>query len=100
MLKRWRRAVYTVIEAGGSGTWAQLFDDAMVVLIVLNVLAVILESVPSIHYPLAFEFFVFDVLSVGIFTAEYALRIWASIEIPAVRQKGAFLGRVMFESRP
>ncbi len=100
MLKRWRRAVYTVIEAGGSGTWAQLFDDAMVVLIVLNVLAVILESVPSIHDPLAFEFFVFDVMSVGIFTAEYALRIWASIEIPAVRQKGAFLGRVMFASRP
>lgn len=100
MLKRWRRNVYTVIEAGGSGTWAQFFDDAMVVLIVLNVLAVILESVPSIHDPMAFEFFVFDVVSVGIFTVEYALRIWASIEIPAVRQKGAFFGRLMFASRP
>lgn len=100
MLKRWRRSVYTVIEAGGSGPAARLFDDAMVVLIVMNVIAVILESVPSIHDPLATEFFIFDAVSVAIFAVEYALRIWVSIEIPAVRQRGAWRGRLMFATRP
>lgn len=100
MLKRWRRSVYTVIEAGGSGRAAQFFDDAMVALIILNVLAVILESVPSIHAPFATEFLIFDILSVAIFTIEYSLRLWASIEIPAVRQRGALFGRLMFASRP
>jgi voltage-gated potassium channel len=100
MFNRWRRNVYTIIEAGGSGRAAELFDDAMVALIILNVLAVILESVPSIHDPFATEFLIFDIASVAIFTIEYSLRLWASIEIPAVRQRGAFLGRLMFASRP
>lgn len=100
MLNRWRRNVYIVIEAGGSGRSAQLFDDAMVALIILNVLAVILESVPSIHTPFATEFLIFDIASVAIFTVEYSLRLWASIEIPAVRQRGAMFGRLMFASRP
>ena len=100
MLNRWRRTVYTVIEAGGSGRAARIFDDFMVVLIVLNVIAVILESVPSIEAPFTREFKLFDIISVSIFAMEYAARIWASIEIPAVRQRGPFRGRLMFASRP
>jgi voltage-gated potassium channel len=100
MLNRFRRAVYITIEAGGSGRAAQVFDDFMVLLITFNVLAVILESVPSIHDPMRWEFRVFDLLSIGIFTAEYLIRLWASIEIPAVRQRGPFFGRLMFAGRP
>jgi voltage-gated potassium channel len=100
MLNRWRRTVYTVIEAGGSGHAARIFDDFMVVLIVLNVIAVILESVPAIEAPFTREFQLFNIVSVGIFAIEYAARIWASIEIPAVRQRGPFRGRLMFASRP
>lgn len=100
MLKRWRRTVYTVIEAGGSGRAARIFDHCMVALIVLNVIAVILESVPAIEAPFSREFRIFDFLSVTIFAIEYAARIWASIEIPAVRQRGALGGRLMFACRP
>jgi voltage-gated potassium channel len=100
MLNRWRRTVYTVIEAGGSGRSARVFDDFMVVLIVLNVIAVILESVPSIEQPLSTAFRVFDIMSVTIFAIEYAARIWVSVEIPAVRQRGPLGGRLMFASRP
>jgi voltage-gated potassium channel len=99
-LASWRRWIYLTIEAGSSTAAAHYFDDFMVVLIMTNVLAVILESVPTIHAQFAWEFFVFDLVSVAIFTAEYALRLWASIEIPAVRQKGPILGRLMFASRP
>lgn len=96
----WRRWIYLTIEAGGSNTAARYFDDFMVILILANVLAVILESVPSIHAQYATAFAVFDVVSVAIFTVEYALRLWASIEIPAIRQRGPVLGRAMFASRP
>ncbi len=96
----WRRWVYLTIEAGGSNAAARYFDDLMVALIMANVLAVILESVPSIHAEFATAFLVFDVTSVAIFTVEYALRLWASIEIPAIRQRGPMLGRLMFAGRP
>lgn len=96
----WRRWIYLTVEAGGSSSSARYFDDFMVVLILANVLAVILESVPSIHNAFATAFFVFDVVSVAIFTIEYVLRLWASIEIPAIRQRGPILGRLMFARRP
>lgn len=96
----WRRWIYLTIEAGGSSAAAHYFDDFMVVLILANVLAVILESVPSIHAQFATAFLVFDIVSVAIFAAEYSLRLWASIEIPAIRQRGPVLGRLMFASRP
>jgi voltage-gated potassium channel len=96
----WRRWCYIVVEAGGSSKGARFFDDFMVGLIILNVLAVILESVPSIFEPLKTEFYVFDFVSIIIFTIEYAVRLWAAIEIPAIRQRGAFYGRLTFASRP
>lgn len=96
---RLRHSLYTVLEAGGSSPEAYVFDQFMVLLIVANVLAVVLESVPSIHAAFAAEFFVFDVVSIVIFTVEYILRLWVSIEIPAVRQRGPLLGRLVFASR-
>lgn len=100
MLKSFRRAVYITIEAGGSSRAAQAFDDFMVLLITFNVIAVILESVPSIHDPMKWEFRAFDLVSIAIFTAEYFVRLWASIEIPAVAQRGPIFGRLMFAGRP
>jgi voltage-gated potassium channel len=100
LIARWRRWIYIVVEAGGSSAASRVFDDFMVGLIVLNVLAVILESVPSIHVPFVTEFWIFDAVSVAIFTVEYFLRLWASIEIPAIRQRGPVLGRLIFASRP
>ena len=96
----WRRWIYLTIEAGGSTAAARYFDDIMVVLILANVMAVILESVPAIHGEFETAFAIFDSCSVLIFTAEYSLRLWASIEIPAIRQRGPFLGRLMFAGRP
>jgi voltage-gated potassium channel len=96
----WRRWVYLTIEAGGSTAAARCFDDFMVFLILANVLAVILESVPSFHAQYTHEFLIFEAISIGVFTIEYALRLWASIEIPAIRQRGAVFGRLTFAGRP
>ncbi len=98
-LGRLRRWLYTVLEAGGSTPIAYAFDQFMVLLIIFNVLAVILESVPSYRDAFSDEFLAFDIVSIGIFTIEYLTRLWVSIEIPAIRQRGALAGRVTFASR-
>jgi len=95
-LGRLRHRLYTVLEAGGSTPVAAAFDQFMVLLIIFNVLAVILESVPAYHDAFGAEFFVFDVVSITIFTVEYVLRLWVSIEIPAIRQRGPLRGRLTF----
>jgi voltage-gated potassium channel len=96
---RLRHRLYMMLEAGGSTPAANAFDRFMVGLILANVVAVILESVPSIYQAFTAEFFVFDVVSIAIFTVEYAARLWVSIEIPAVRQRGPLVGRLMFAAR-
>jgi voltage-gated potassium channel len=46
-------------------------------LVVLNVVAIILESVPDIHAEWGHFFHYFDLFSVVIFSLEYVLRVWS-----------------------
>ena len=54
-----------------------LFNGFLITLIILNVLANALESVPSIRSQYSAVFNYFEAVSVIIFTAEYALRVWS-----------------------
>ena len=67
-------------------------------LIGLNVLAVMLESVPEIGSRFGRPLFVFEVISVALFGIEYLARLWACVEDPSVSK--AVLGRVRFALRP
>ncbi len=49
-------------------------------LIALNVIAVIVESVPGVHRDHRALFDSFELFSVFVFTAEYLLRIWSCVE--------------------
>jgi voltage-gated potassium channel len=49
----------------------------IITLIILNVIAVMLETVPEIHEPYEHLFLYFDRFSVAIFTIEYVLRLWS-----------------------
>lgn len=59
---------------------SRLADGFLIVLIVMNVAAVILESVPRIEARFAPWFLWFERFSVVLFTIEYGVRIWSSIE--------------------
>ena len=59
---------------------SRALDGFLITLIVLNVLAVILESVPSIEARYHPWFIWFERISVMIFTIEYAARLWSTIE--------------------
>lgn len=59
----------------------KLIDSSLILLILLNVVAVIAETVPEIdtRYDQYFEWF--NVFSVLIFSLEYALRVWTCVEL-------------------
>jgi len=56
--------------------WDKTFNAFIIGLIILNVIAVMLETVPSIYEPHKTLFKYFDIVSVIIFTLEYVLRVW------------------------
>ena len=78
-----RKRVWKLVEVRTNGDWAgRLFDISILGLVLLNVLAIMLESVESVHDAYAGFFKIFEYFSVTIFTAEYFARIWSCVESP------------------
>ena len=74
------------------GTLHNIFDTFIALWVVISVVAVVLESVQSIHYHLNIEFIVLDAVAVGVFTLEYFMRIYCCIEEPGYQH--AIMGRL------
>ncbi|MDD1750506.1 MAG: ion transporter, partial [Methanothrix sp.] len=84
--------IYGILEPGDEDS--RYFDPFIMGLILLNVAAVVLETVQSIYTPYAPLFHAFDVFSVAVFTVEYLLRVWSCTEDP--RFKDPLRGRLRF----
>jgi len=72
----------------------------LVALILLSVVAVILESVPSLAARYSLLFFGIECVAVVIFTLEYAARLWAAVEHPMVRGEPAWRARLLYAVQP
>jgi voltage-gated potassium channel len=92
-----RRRVYQVLEQGpvgdGVGTW---IDRALVTLIVINLVAVALESMPqyATRYVKAFDWI--EYVSLAVFTIEYALRLWVAVEHGPYRHLSHMRARIKY----
>ena len=76
-----RSRLYEILEVARPGDNAsRLFDSLLIVLILTNVLAIILESFSDLNEKYGTWFERFDFFSVMVFTVEYVLRIWTSVE--------------------
>jgi voltage-gated potassium channel len=64
------------VEEGDRG-FEKALNGALAALIILNIAAVMLETVEDLHVAYARAFAAFEVFSVGVFAAEYLLRLWA-----------------------
>ncbi len=96
---RARRRLYEIIEVGrGEDQTSNIVDNFLIVLIVLNVIAFMAETVPNHGYDK--EFRLFDMFSVGIFTIEYIIRIWTSVEVPFLKRLNPVQARLKFAMRP
>ncbi len=76
-----RRRVYALLEQGpvgdGPSRWVDRF---LVALILINLVAVALESMPALGARYALAFDGVEVVSLLVFTVEYFLRLWSTVE--------------------
>lgn len=94
-----KQRVQQVLDAASQGDRASRnFDLFIMSLIVLNVLAVTLETVEVIRESAAGFLFWFEVVSVAIFTVEYALRLWSCTALPPFA--APVTGRLRYAVRP
>jgi len=84
-----KQRLYDLLEGGNRAKFSQrLVDYLLGLLIVGNVLAVALESLPDIDSAHVKFFAVFEIFSLTVFTIEYLTRIWVCTEhLPLKRLK-------------
>ncbi len=90
-----KRTIHVLLHPElGDTRWDKIINAFIITLIILNITAVILETVQPIHDRHAHFFHVFDTVSVIIFTIEYVLRVWSSNHDP--RFGHSFHGRLRY----
>ena len=87
-----KRALEILNRSTGDDRASRICDHFLAALILLNLLAVSLESIDTLGDKYALQFFWFEIFSVTIFGIEYVLRIWAVADNESSRYKTA-LGR-------
>lgn len=92
-----RRWVYGILEQGpaADGT-GRLVDRLLMLLILVNLMVVVVESVPALDAGYRLIFNVIELFSLVVFTVEYALRIWVAPEHTPDRYASPWLGRRLF----
>lgn len=95
-----RHRAYIVLEGGRSGgILGHVVEAVLISLIVGNVVAYTVESIPDIGDRFDSFFSWFEIISVGIFTVEYLARLWTAPEDPTTH-RGRLRGRLFFMFRP
>lgn len=96
-----KTVVYEIIESSVKGDWrGRWFDLFMMALIITNVVAVVLETVPEIGAAYGSQFNAFDVFSVIVFTIEYLLRLWVCTENRVEDYEHPIRGRLKYMITP
>ena len=81
-LNRIRLKVYELLEpAAPTDTWSRFIDYFLVILIIGNAIAFAIDTIDVVHDRWGNLINLFTIISIFIFTIEYILRIWASVEV-------------------
>ena len=97
--KKLKISTYRLLQnRTGAGRLSKSFHAFMVILIVINIFAVMLETVAEIEEQYRVEFWAFEVFSVAIFTIEYILRLWCCTLNNYFRNP--ISGRIRFALKP
>jgi len=83
-----------------SGQLGSMIDSFFAFWVLLSVVAVILETVQSIHDTLEFEFKVLDYIAVAIFSTEYLARIYCIPEDEGFKARLSFVSRLKYAFTP
>jgi voltage-gated potassium channel Kch len=97
--RTFRQRVYALLNTTErSGKLHELLDTFVVWWVFISVVAVVLESVDSIHYIFNVQFIILDAVAVLIFSMEYIFRLYSIVEDPLY--KGGISGRIKFGKTP
>ncbi|MBT8100288.1 MAG: ion transporter, partial [Gammaproteobacteria bacterium] len=98
-----RGGLFVILQTDRDGNrLSRLVDIFLIAMITLSVVAVVLESVPRLEQRFDAIFYWLEVFTVGVFTVEYVLRVWTSIEADGRSLRGwtAFKCRLRFMATP
>ncbi len=89
--------MYRALETGPDNSGlSRAVDVFLIALIAGSVLAVILESMPYLESRYREIFAIFEVFTVSVFTVEYLLRIWSSVENDSEANHTPFHARLRY----
>lgn len=93
-----RYRLYEILHVAQEGDkTSKYFDIFILGLIQLNIIAMIVETLPGMHAHGRW-FQLFDTISLWIFSVEYACRVWTCLESPEFKR--AIVGRLKFMMTP
>lgn len=85
---------------GHSDLLVKTVDIFLIALILLNVVAVVLESIEHLSIAHGPVFHAFDLASAAIFSVEYLLRLWTAVELDEPRYRHPLWGRLRWMVSP
>jgi voltage-gated potassium channel len=92
-----QKRVFEIVEKGQSNDPVSRFCDLFLfVLIVINLVAVCLETVDALYAQYRGVFIAVELVSVVIFSIEYGARIWSAAAAPDGKHKGATAKRLAY----
>ena len=96
-----RYRLYEVLEIGSvDDRVSKITDRFMIVLILANVAAVILASVPTMEAQYSASFYLFETISIFFFTIEYLFRLWVCVERVQGPAQGNLRSRLRYMATP
>ena len=96
-----RAKTFRALEIGLAGRGPIRLIHAFIILLILtNVAAVVLESSPLYANRFGRAFWIFELVSVAIFSLEYALRLWCIVEAPRYRSVSPLRARLQYMWSP
>jgi len=94
-----RKRLYLTLEpTEKGGIWERIFEFLLVTIVILNILAILAESVVPLHQEYALLFERFEIFTILFFTIEYVARIYSIVESP--KYSHPVKGRISFMLSP
>lgn len=90
-----RKKIFALLEPSVSGLRsARIIEYVLITIITFNIVAIQMETVPHFYEEHALFFDSFELFSVIIFSIEYVLRLWTSVEL--IRYSKPVVGRFRY----
>ena len=94
-----RRRLYLILDPTEKGNFVErIFELMLIILIILNIVVIVVSSIKEINNEYEFEFYIFEVFSVVLFSIEYIARAYSIVE--NIKFKNPVLGRLKYLSTP